>query len=125
LIKLLADENVPLEAVKTIRRKSVDIVSVIEFSLGLSDMEVLDLANREGRIIVTFDKDFGELVIREKMKVKGLILLRFTPKSPQQIAEKVWRVLTSGIPVENNLLIVREHTVSYSTTEVGSFQRLE
>ena len=122
---ILADENVPLEAVKTIRRKSVDIVSVIEFSLGLSDMEVLDLANREGRIIVTFDKDFGELVIREKMKVKGLILLRFTPKSPQQIAEKVWRVLTSGIPVENNLLIVREHTVSYSTTEVGSFQRLE
>jgi hypothetical protein len=45
------------------------------------------------------------------MKIKGLILLRFVPKSPQQIAEKVWRVLTSGIPVENNLLIVREHTV--------------
>jgi predicted nuclease of predicted toxin-antitoxin system len=56
---ILADENVPLEAVKTRRRKSVDIVSVIEFSLGLSDMEVLDLANREGRVLVTFDKDFG------------------------------------------------------------------
>jgi hypothetical protein len=34
LIKLLADENVPLEAVKIMRRKNVDIVSVIEFSLG-------------------------------------------------------------------------------------------
>jgi predicted nuclease of predicted toxin-antitoxin system len=111
LIKLLADENVPPEAVKIMRRKGVDIVSVIEFSLGLSDMEVLDLANREGRVLMTFDKDFGELVVREKMKIKGLILLRFVPKSPQQIAEKVWRVLTSGIPVENNLLIVREHTI--------------
>jgi predicted nuclease of predicted toxin-antitoxin system len=68
LIKLLANENVPLEAVKIMRRKDVDIVSVIEFSLGLSDMEVLDLANREGRVLVTFDKDFGELVVREKVR---------------------------------------------------------
>jgi len=39
LIKLLADENVPIEA--------VDIVSVIAFAKGLNDSEVLDLANRE------------------------------------------------------------------------------
>ena len=56
---------------------------------------MLDLANREDRILVTFDKDFGELIVREKIKVKGLILLRFTPKSPQQIARRIWQVLTS------------------------------
>ena len=44
MIKLLADENVPIEAVKALKRKGVDIVSVIEFSLGLSDREVLNLA---------------------------------------------------------------------------------
>ena len=47
------------------RRKGVNIASIIEFSLGLSDREVLDLANREDRILVTFDKYFGGLVIRE------------------------------------------------------------
>jgi len=111
LTKLLADENVPIETVKALKRRGVDIVSVIEFSPGLSDTEVLDLANREDRIIVTFDKDFGELVVREKAKVKGLILLRFTPKSPQQIAKRMWQILSSQIPVENSLLIVKEHTV--------------
>ena len=40
---------------------------------------------------MTFDKNFGELIVREKIKVKGLILLRFTPKSPKQIARKIWQ----------------------------------
>jgi predicted nuclease of predicted toxin-antitoxin system len=100
---------VPLEAVKALKRKGVDIVSVIEFSPGLSDVKVLDLANREDRVLVTFDKDFGELVVRERANVKGLILLRFTPKSSQQLGE--WQILTSQIPVENSLLVVKEYTV--------------
>ena len=91
MTKLLANENIPIEAVEALKRKGVDIVSVIEFSPGLSDREVLDLANREDRILMTFDKDFGELIVREKIKVKGLILLRFTPKSPKQIARKIWQ----------------------------------
>jgi predicted nuclease of predicted toxin-antitoxin system len=48
----------------------VDAVSVTELSPGLKDREVLDLAGREGRIIATFDKDFGELVVRERARVK-------------------------------------------------------
>lgn len=55
------------------------MVSVTELSPGLKDREVLDLAGREGRIIVASDKDFGELVVRERAKAKGLILLRFVP----------------------------------------------
>ena len=89
MTKLLADENVPIEAVKALKRKGVDIISVIEFSVGLTDREVLDLANREDRILVTFDKDFGELIVRKKARVKGLILLRSTSKSPRQIARRI------------------------------------
>jgi predicted nuclease of predicted toxin-antitoxin system len=70
LTKLLADENVPLKAVEILREKGVDAVSVTELSPGLKDREVLDLAGREGRIIATFDKDFGELVVRERARVK-------------------------------------------------------
>ena len=50
-------------------------------------------------------------MVREKVKVKGLILLRFAPKSPQLIARRIWQILTSHILIENNLLIVREHTI--------------
>jgi len=56
-------------------------------------------------------KDFGEMIVGEKVKVKGLILLRFAPKSPQRIAKRIWQVPTSQIPVENSLLIVKERTV--------------
>ena len=54
----------PLRLLKP-KRKGVNIASIIEFSLGLSDREVLDLANREVRILMAFDKDFGGLVVRE------------------------------------------------------------
>ena len=70
----------PLRLLKP-KRKDVNIASIIEFSLGLSDREVLDPANREDRILVTFDKDFGGLVVsslegsdRKKLKVLELKL---------------------------------------------------
>ena len=111
MTKLLADENIPIEAVKLLKRRGVDITSVMEFSPGLSDTEVMELANRENRVLVTFDKDFGELVVREKAEVKGLILLRFAPRPPEQIAMRIRQILASQIPVENSLLVVRENTV--------------
>ena len=105
MTKLLADENVPIEVIRALKRKGVDITSVIEFSPGLNDREVLNLANREDRILVTFDKDFGELVVREKVKVKGLILLRFAP-IPQQIANRIQRYENEGIsPVKHPFYI--------------------
>jgi len=111
MIKFLADENVPIEAVKALKRKGLDIVSIIEFLTALNDKEVLDLANRENRILINFDKYFGELVVKEKVRIKGLILLRFAPKSPQEIAMRIWQILTSQIPIENNLLIMKEYAV--------------
>ncbi len=65
----LADENIPVETVGILRQKGVDIISIAEVSPGLSDREILDLASKQGRIIITFDVDFGRLVFREKLKV--------------------------------------------------------
>jgi len=53
LTKLLADENIPIEVVRFLKRSGVDITSVMEFSPGLSDTEVMELANRENRVLVT------------------------------------------------------------------------
>lgn len=72
---------------------------------------MLDLANRKERIVVTFDKDFGELIFREKLKARGLILLRFTPRSPQHIAKRIEYLLTAEILTENHVLIVKQYSV--------------
>jgi predicted nuclease of predicted toxin-antitoxin system len=52
---------------------------VVESMQGASDTEVLRRARSEDRIVLTEDKDFGELVYRLRRPVPGIILLRFDP----------------------------------------------
>ena len=111
MTQFIADENVPKETVDLLKRQGVDIVSVTKFASGLSDAEVLDLANTKGGIVVTFDKDFGQLIFKEKRKTKGLMLLRFTPKSPRQIAKRIQQVLAANIRMENCVLTVKKDSV--------------
>ncbi|MEM2930410.1 MAG: DUF5615 family PIN-like protein [Thermoproteota archaeon] len=115
----LADENIPVETVERLRQKGVDIISVAEVSPGLSDREILDLASKHGRIVITFDVDFGRLVFREKLKVNGVILLRIIPKSPQHITKKVENILASGISMENCFLVVKEDSVRIIPIRAG------
>ena len=107
----IADENIPKETVDLLKKQGVDIVSVTKFASGLSDTEVLNLANKNGRIVITFDKDFGQLIFKEKRKTKGLILLRFAPKSPQQIAKRIQQVLTTNIRMENSVVTVKKDSI--------------
>ena len=60
-MRLLADENVAGETVEALRQQGHDVAWVRTGSPGLADEEVLRRAVSEGRIVVTFDKDFGEL----------------------------------------------------------------
>ncbi len=94
-----------------LKKQGVDIVLVSVFASGISDREVLDLANEKGRMVVTFDRDFGQLTFKEKRKTKGLILLRFVPQSPQQIAKRIQQVLATNIRMENCVVIVKKDSL--------------
>lgn len=111
MTKFLADENIPIKTVKALKQKGIDIIAISEISLGLSDRELLNLANRQGRVIITFDSDFGKLAFKEKLKAKGIVLLRFIPRSPQQIAKRIEYLQTARIPIENCFVIIREDSV--------------
>ncbi|MCY4551898.1 MAG: DUF5615 family PIN-like protein [Defluviicoccus sp.] len=63
-MKLLANENIPLDSVRSLRSGGHDVVSISEQSPGISDEDVIRIARAENRIIVTFDRDYGELVFR-------------------------------------------------------------
>jgi predicted nuclease of predicted toxin-antitoxin system len=65
----LADENIPKKVIEYLVRIGIDIKTVRDTTPGLSDRDRIKLANREGRIIITFDKDFGKLIFKEKMSV--------------------------------------------------------
>ena len=48
-----------------------------DYPAGLPDEQVLAIAQREGRILIANDKDFGELVVRRHLPHAGVILFRF------------------------------------------------
>ena len=62
--------------VEVLRREGHDVSSMAEIRPSSTDAEVLDLANREKRVLLTNDKDFGELVYLQGKSSSGIILLR-------------------------------------------------
>jgi predicted nuclease of predicted toxin-antitoxin system len=76
-MRLVADENVPLKAVLLLREKGHDVLSISESLPKTSDEDILKTAERDGRIILSFDKDFGELAFCSELPIScGIILLR-------------------------------------------------
>lgn len=65
-MKFLANENIPVELVNELRKLGYDILKVDEIKKGMKDREVIEFSHKEERILITFDKDFGELVVKEK-----------------------------------------------------------
>ncbi len=75
-MNLLADENVDWAVVERLRLDGHQVDSIAELSPGVSDEEVLRLAVATGAVLVTGDKDFGELVYRRGLAHAGVVLLR-------------------------------------------------
>lgn len=80
-MKFLVDESSGQSIVSCLKALGYDVASVQEESPGIEDREVCEWANRDQRIIVTNDKGFGELVFRERIPNRGIILLRLWNES--------------------------------------------
>ena len=106
-MRFLADENVSRLVVERLRADGVDVISVGETSPGLSDDGVLALANAEGRILITEDRDLGELVVRQQRDARGVILLELDRLSNAAEADLVARVVSGRADrLAGNLIVV-------------------
>ncbi len=92
-MNLVADESVDGPIVARLRADGHIVLYVAEHAAGLSDEEVLALANTQRSILLTSDKDFGELVFRQKRIAAGVILLRLAGEIPQRKADLVSQTL--------------------------------
>jgi len=75
-MRLVADESVDAPIVRRLREDGHDVVYIAELAPSAADEEVLEEANLRGAILLTADKDFGELVFRQRLVHNGIILLR-------------------------------------------------
>ena len=99
--KLLVNENIPLRSVRALRNDGYDVISISERSPGISDENVLQIACADNRIIVTFDRDYGELIFRRKLPIPaGILYLRFRPVNPDEVAEYISRLINNGVTLE-------------------------
>jgi predicted nuclease of predicted toxin-antitoxin system len=109
---LLANENFPLDAVQALRDAGHDVTWIREDSRGAPDDKILQRAQEENRIVVTFDKDFGELAFRSKLPAQsGVILFRLTPKSSQYIAQAAVQALASRDNWAGHFSVVEDNRI--------------
>ncbi len=87
-VRLLLNENFPAPSVTILRAAIFDILSISEVHAGMTDSEVLALAVREQRWLVTFDRDYGELLFaRGHEAPPAVLLLRVRSYRPHEPAE--------------------------------------
>src|ERR1700728_2291672 len=96
--KFLADENVPGDAVEAARKAGHDLAWIKGLSPGAGDDAVLAKSLADSRVLVTFDKDFGEMAFRQgKTATCGVVLLRPRLRSPEYLARFMVAVLGQTI----------------------------
>jgi predicted nuclease of predicted toxin-antitoxin system len=111
-IGLLANENFPAPALRKLRAAGVDVVAVAETTPGISDVQVLDQARQTGRWIVTFDRDYGELVFKQGIAPPPAILyLRQEPYPADRPAELVLAIMSEPSLAEGYFLVISESGV--------------
>ena len=95
-LRLCANENIGEAAVLSLRQAGHDVLWIREASPGISDESVLARAQAERRLLLTFDKDFGDLVCRQGAAAScGIILFRISQPSAAVVAERISTILAS------------------------------
>ncbi len=86
-MKFLADENFPQPAIFSLRDAGHDVRSIAEDHASLPDEEVARFCEREQRVLLTFDKDFGDLIFQRGLQAgSAVVLFRFVPAFPKEAA---------------------------------------
>ena len=109
---LLTNENFPRPALLALRAAGLDVESVAERMPGATDVAVLTYAAQSGRWIVTFDRDYGELVFARKVPPPpAIVYLRQGAYAPTWPAEAVLAVLAEADFAAGHLVVVQDRTL--------------
>ena len=110
-MKFLVDANLGRKFTSLIKEAGYDITFINDVMVKASDEDVLALAKHENRILITNDKDFGELVFKLNKPSGGIILLRTLITDPEKRFKMVKGVLNKAkgkfIVVEDKKIRIR------------------
>jgi predicted nuclease of predicted toxin-antitoxin system len=111
-MRFIVDECTGPVVAKWLQRQNHDVISVFDEIRGADDRKVIQKAFEQNRILITNDKDFGELIFREKKPHKGVVLLRLKDERAANkiaILKHLLEKYEKSLP--GNFIVVTETTV--------------
>lgn len=119
MTSLLLDANLSPATAVFLRTLGFDVSDLISRGLAnLSDQEIVALAKREERIIVTFDLDFGEIYYRAQRGQIGVIILRLedqTKRTVNAVLDTFFSSISPRIDLDRTLVVIDERRVRINT----------
>lgn len=111
-MNLLADEGVDRPIVEQLRQEGHTVFYVAEMAPGIDDDVILAKANTTHALLITIDKDFGELVFRQGLVHTGVVLVRLAGLLPNTKAQLVAAVLRErGTEIVDAFSVISPATV--------------
>jgi len=108
-MRFLVDECTGKRLAKLLEKESHDVLFVGDVMPSASDDEVIRRAEKENRILITDDRDFGELVFRLGKPTKGVILLR-TGVNPEKRLKALVKLLRN-YEIAEKFVVLKEDSV--------------
>jgi predicted nuclease of predicted toxin-antitoxin system len=95
-VQFLADESCDFAVVRALRAAGFDVAAVADIAPRLTDRAVVELAIREHRVVLTEDKDFGQLVYASERPGPGVILIRFPASARKTLPDALLGLVRKG-----------------------------
>lgn len=108
-MQFLIDECTGKRLAKLLEKEGHDVLFAGDVMSSVSDEEIIKKCEEDDRILVTDDKDFGELVFRLGRPIKGVILLRIIT-IPEIRLEAILKLL-KNYDVKNKFIVLQENAV--------------
>jgi predicted nuclease of predicted toxin-antitoxin system len=116
-MKFLLDESADFALIDFLKTLGHDATAIAhDYPYALKDPEVLSIAQQEQRILITSDRDFGELIFRQQLPHAGIILFRLGDESLEIKTEWLSRVLTNYADQLTNFMVITERGVRVRKT---------
>ena len=112
-MRFLANETFPRASIRRLREAGYEVEAVQEKEPGAKDPAVLDYAARENLVLLTFDRDYGELIYRRHMpSPRGVLYLRLIPLTPEDPAEVILDLLqVIRLKLEDRYTVAERHQI--------------
>src|SRR6266481_6329426 len=116
-MKLLVDECTGPAVALWLEQQGHDVFSVYSQARGIDDDKVLEIAQVDGRILITNDRGFGEKVFRERRPHHGVVFLRLADERAANKIRVLDQLLTKhGDAIANHFVVVTETQVRFAKT---------